>query len=91
LASNDRMAHAALRTAQSRGLRVPDDVSVISFDNTPLARFADMTAVIQPIAEMSAVAAELLIRFKNGETDLPRQSMVNFGFAPRGSTAARKS
>lgn len=90
LASNDRMAHAALRTAQARGLTVPADLSVISFDNTPLARFADMTAVIQPIAEMSAVAAELLIRFKSGETDLPQQSMVNFGFAPRGSTAARK-
>jgi LacI family transcriptional regulator len=91
VASNDRMAHAALRTAQANGLSVPVDLSVVSFDNTPLARFADMTAVIQPIAEMSAVAAELLIRFKSGEADLPPQSMVEFGFAPRGSTAPPKS
>ena len=87
LASNDRMAHAALRTARRNGLAVPADLSVISFDNTPLARFADMTAVIQPIAEMSAVAAELLIRSTAGDAELPRQSMVDFGFAPRGSTA----
>ena len=91
LASNDRMAHAALRTAKRNGLSVPADVSVISFDNTPLARFADLTAIIQPIAEMSAVAAELLIRSTAGEAELPRQSMVDFGFAARGSTAALKT
>jgi LacI family transcriptional regulator len=91
VASNDRMAHAALRTAQARGLSVPADLSVISFDNTPLARFADMSAIVQPIAEMSAVAADLLIRFKSGDPDLPAQSMVEFGFAPRGSTAPPKA
>lgn len=90
LASNDRMAHAALRTAKRQGLSVPADLSVVSFDNTPLARFADMTAIIQPIAEMSAVAADLLIRATAGESDLPRQSMVDFGFAERASTAPPK-
>ncbi len=90
LASNDRMAHAALRTAKRQGLSVPADLSVISFDNTPLARFADLTAIIQPIAEMSAVAAECLIRATAGETDLPQRSLVPFGFAERGSTGAPK-
>ncbi len=88
IASNDRMALAAIRTAEARGLSTPRDLSVISFDNTPLARFADMSAIIQPIAEMTATAAELLIRSKAGETDLPACSMVQFGFAERGSTAA---
>lgn len=91
IASNDRMALAAIRAAEHRGLSIPADLSVVSFDNTPLARFADMTAVVQPIAEMSAVAADLLIRFKAGEADLPAQSIVEFGFAPRGSTAPPRS
>lgn len=86
VASNDRMALAALRTAEKHGLSVPNDLSVISFDNTPLARFADMSSVIQPIAEMTATAADLLIRFKSGIPDLPERSVVAFDFAERGST-----
>ena len=87
VASNDRMAHAAIRTAEKRGLSVPRDVSVISFDNTPLARFADISAIIQPISDMSAAAADLLIRAKAGESDLPDSITVPFGFIERASTA----
>lgn len=91
VASNDRMALAALRTAERHGLSVPHDLSVISFDNTPLARFADMSAIIQPIAEMTSTAAELLIRFKSGAADLPASSVVAFNFIERGSTAPRSA
>ncbi len=87
VASNDRMAVAAVRTAERLGRRVPADLSVVSFDNTPLARFADLSAVIQPIADMSAAAADLLIRAKAGEADLPARIVVPFDFIERGSTA----
>ncbi|WP_394730338.1 LacI family DNA-binding transcriptional regulator [Altererythrobacter sp. GH1-8] len=64
IASSDQMALATLQVAGDMGLAVPDDLSLISFDNTPIVRFTfpKLTAVDQPIAETSARAAELLIQ-----------------------------
>src|SRR3546814_5737909 len=47
------MALATLEVARSRGLEIPRDLSLISFDNTPIVRFTQppLTAVDQPIAE----------------------------------------
>lgn len=69
LASNDHMAVATMAVAKEMGLSVPDDLSVISFDNTPMAIFAQpsLTAIDQPIAETTARAIELLISAKNGD------------------------
>lgn len=89
VASNDQMALAALRVAGRRGLLVPEQMSIVSFDDTPIVRFSHppLTAVVQPIAAMTAEAAQLLIRAKNGDQDLPSAVTVAFGFAVRGSTA----
>ncbi len=64
IASSDQMALAALDTITARGLSVPDDVSLVSFDNTPVTRFTtpQLTAVDQPIAATFARAVELLDR-----------------------------
>ena len=88
VASNDQMALAALRVANRRGLSVPGQLSIISFDDTPIVRFSNpsLTAVVQPIAAMTAKAAHLLIRAKSGETDLPANCIVSFDLAIRGST-----
>ena len=66
IASSDQMALAALDVAKERGLHVPRDLSIVSFDNTPIVRFAtpSLTAVDQPIARTAARAVELLIDFK---------------------------
>lgn len=64
IASSDQMALATLEVAREKGLAVPEDLSVISFDNTPIVRFTNppLTAVDQPIAETIARAAEYLIK-----------------------------
>ena len=64
IASSDQMALATLDVANDMGLNVPQDLSVISFDNTPIVRFTDppLTAVDQPIAETISHAVELLIK-----------------------------
>src|SRR3546814_2990357 len=51
IVSNDQMALATLEVARSRGLEIPRDLSLISFDNTPIVRFTQppLTAVDQPI------------------------------------------
>jgi LacI family transcriptional regulator len=88
IASSDQMTLAALDTAVQRGLRVPQDLSLVSFDNTPVVRFSDpqLTAIDQPIAATFAKAVELLI--VNGAAPAPDQPVVIAGsLVERGSTA----
>ncbi|MBB5744821.1 LacI family DNA-binding transcriptional regulator [Brevundimonas variabilis] len=87
LASNDEMALATLHVASRLGIRVPD-LSVISFDDTPGVRLSvpGLTSVRQPISEMAAKAAELLIGVsRTGET-APSDHLLPFGLEVRGST-----
>jgi LacI family transcriptional regulator len=69
IADNDAMAFAALHVASRFGLRVPNDISIISFEDTPGVRFSvpPLTAVRQPTAAMIAKACEKLISLSKGE------------------------
>lgn len=60
---SDLMAMGAVRAARDRGLRVPQDVSVIGSDDSPLIEFTDppLTTVRQPVAAMGAAAAQALV------------------------------
>lgn len=62
-ASNDDMAAATISIAHRMELDVPQDVSVVGFDDTALATsvWPELTTVKQPIAEMAEAALELLI------------------------------
>jgi len=62
-ASNDDMAAAAVGVAHRRGLRVPEDVSVVGFDDTSLATsiWPELTTIRQPIAQMAEAAITLLL------------------------------
>jgi len=68
IASNDQMALATLEFARENGISVPTDLSLISFDDTPIVRFTHppLTAIVQPIAEVSARAVELIIAERAG-------------------------
>ncbi|MBE2991294.1 LacI family DNA-binding transcriptional regulator [Sphingomonas sp. CFBP 13603] len=63
IASNDQMTLATLELVRERGLTVPTDLSLISFDDTPIIRLAHppLTAIVQPIAEVTAQAVTLII------------------------------
>jgi LacI family transcriptional regulator len=89
VASSDQMALAAVKVAGERGLAVPADLSVVSFDDSPMARFSvpPLTAIRQPIAAMAARAAELLIAATTGEEPPAEPSILPFELAVRGSTA----
>ena len=60
VASTDIMAIGALHAAQVRGLRVPEDVSVVGFDDLPISAFMNpaLTTVHMPIAEIATIAVE---------------------------------
>jgi len=64
LASNDLMAIGAMREIQEDGLRVPEDISIIGFDDIPTASLVTptLTTLAQPKYEMGVEAMNLLIR-----------------------------
>lgn len=69
-AANDDSAAGVLRAAAERGLRVPDDLSVCGFDDTPIARHLcpALTTVRQPSAEMGRIATlQLLERIHDAD------------------------
>jgi LacI family transcriptional regulator len=67
-AANDPMALAALRALHAAGVRVPDDVSLIGFDDTEAASFTipALTTVHQPLYEMGAAAARTVVAAAEG-------------------------
>jgi LacI family transcriptional regulator len=83
-ASNDQSATGAIKAVLEAGLHVPDDVSVVGFDNVPEVAYAHprLTTVDQSIDQMGYIATEMLIRLIEGdalESDLykvPTQLVV---------------
>jgi DNA-binding LacI/PurR family transcriptional regulator len=66
--SNDRMAIGVLRALRTAGLRVPDDVSVVGFDDLEAdSTDPPLTTIRQPVFEMGHRAAEVLIAMLNKE------------------------
>ena len=63
-ASNDNMAVGAIQAARERGLRVPEDLSVVGFDDADISRIVTpmLTTVRQPLEEMGRMAVSLLTR-----------------------------
>ncbi len=62
-AANDGMACGARLALYRRGIRVPEDISIIGFDNQPAAAFQTppLTTVAQPGSEMGAAAAQMIL------------------------------
>ena len=89
IASNDQMALATLDVARSLGLAVPHDLSLISFDNTPLVHFTQppLTAIDQPIAATTSKAVELIIAAQNGDALTPALTIVPATIIERDSVA----
>ena len=91
IASSDQMALATLEVARKRGLDVPRDLSLVSFDNSPIVRFTQppLTAVDQPISTTISKAVELLIEARKSKK--PTEPIDVIGeLVVRGSTARAK-
>jgi DNA-binding LacI/PurR family transcriptional regulator len=72
--TSDVLALGALRHASSRGLSVPEDLTVTGFDGVPEAERAGLTTVRQPLREKGRVAGELLL--DRGDRSRPRRVML---------------
>ncbi|MGO4376348.1 LacI family DNA-binding transcriptional regulator, partial [Paenibacillus sp. MCAF20] len=87
---NDLLAIGALRAAKEIGLRIPQDCSIIGFDDTVLASVTDppLTTVAQPIEQMGKIAVQLLVRNIGQRGELPERIVLRPELSVRHSTMA---
>lgn len=89
VAANDLLALGVLLAARERGLRIPDDVSIVGFDDIAYAGLSDppLTTVRQPAREMGAAGARLVFRRLDGEPGPPEVIVLRPELVIRASTA----
>ncbi|GAA1673736.1 LacI family DNA-binding transcriptional regulator [Glycomyces endophyticus] len=78
-ASSDQMAFGAYEAIRQAGLRIPEHVSIVGFDDLPESRWTSppLTTVRQPLAEMGALAARTVLEMAAGnEIDSPRLELA---------------
>lgn len=88
-AGSDLQALGVLEAARVGGLRVPHDLSVVGYDDVPLAQWSSpaLTTVHQPLRQMAEAAAQMLVRLRAGENTTTRLEL-NTSLVVRHSTAA---
>ncbi len=90
--ANDIAALGVMSALALRGLRVPDDVSVVGYDNTALAAVSqiNLTTVDQPRPDMGRTAVTLLLERFAGRRDTARHVVIPPRLVVRGTTTRRR-
>jgi LacI family transcriptional regulator len=92
-AYNDSMAAGALTALKDNGIAVPQHLSLIGFDDIPIARYTDpqLTTVRYPIVSMARLATELALQGAAGELDLQASHCFMPTLVRRHSVAGKQS
>jgi DNA-binding LacI/PurR family transcriptional regulator len=91
--SNDAMAVGCMRALREANLRVPEDISVVGFDDLPHAMHTEppLTTIQQTIQESGCEAVELLLKLLNHDGPLPLRTILPNTLIVRGTTRAVQS
>lgn len=92
-AGNDLQALGVFEAAREAGLRVPDDLSVVGFDDLAFVRWVSppLTTVRQPLMQMGATAADLVMQLTNGSRLAHERVELPTSLVVRQSTAAPRA
>lgn len=85
-ASNDMMAFGAWKALEDRGLRVPEDVSIIGYDDVPLSAIMSLTTIAQPAFEIGRNALTLAVDLIEGRRQAPQRVLLRDSLIIRKST-----
>jgi LacI family transcriptional regulator len=90
---NDLMAIGALRAAHESGVHVPDDLSIVGFDDIELSAYTSppLTTVAQPKERIGALAVDMLLERVGGKRRDPRKVVLQPELCVRASTARHSS
>lgn len=92
--SNDDMAAGAMAVAHGMGLRIPEDLTVVGFDDTPVATtvWPELTTIHQPVTAMGRAAVSLMLedirRKRNGRPKNPIHQVMKYTLVKRQSSAS---
>ena len=88
-ASNDDMAAGVLAVAYRKQINVPRQLSVVGFDDTPLATTISpsLTTIYQPSREQASEAVALLLEEIADPSDTPHRELLDYRLVARDSTA----
>ena len=77
--ANDMTALGAMRAIKRNGLKIPNDISIVGFTETPFVELIDppLTSVIQPTYEMGEIAAKLLLKQIENDNLTPETVILN--------------
>lgn len=90
-AASDVVAFGAVAAAREQGLRIPEDIAIVGFDDVPLSRYMDppLTTIRLPARELGARAGSLLIHIiANGGADTPQSALLPTELVVRESCGA---
>jgi DNA-binding LacI/PurR family transcriptional regulator len=92
IAYNDTMAIGVIKGMRGAGVRVPDDVSVIGFDNIAMSEIVDpaLTTIAAPLRAMGNIGVNNLITSIGGSTPSPAAITLPVRLVVRGSTGRRR-
>ncbi|HEX2864435.1 MAG TPA: substrate-binding domain-containing protein [Deinococcales bacterium] len=92
VAANDQMAYGARLGLYRMGIRVPDDISIVGYDDLPGSAFATppLTTVRQPTHEMGLAAARMIVSILGGN-ETPRRPAFEAELIVRESTALNRA
>lgn len=90
--SNDHMAAGAMKQIKEAGLLIPDDISVVGYDDSDVAKVTTpaLSSVRQPLHKVGELAAEELIRLVGGEKPEARKIFLEAEIVKRESCAATR-
>lgn len=89
-AVNDDAALGAIEAIREKGLRVPEDLSVVGFDDIPSAAREGLTTVRQPVSEIGRAAVETLVALVEGQETGPVRRALATKLIVRQSAARRR-
>jgi DNA-binding LacI/PurR family transcriptional regulator len=87
-ACNDMLAVGALQAAKEAGVKVPDELSIVSFDNTILAKVTDppLTTIAQPMEHMGKLVVDLIVEELKGDSGIKQRTVLRPELLIREST-----
>jgi LacI family transcriptional regulator len=88
-AASDEMAIGAMSAAHQRGIKVPEELSIIGYDNLKIAEmcYPALTTVSQPLKEMGQAAGEILVKMIKGEKKEAESLYMPFAIVERQSVS----
>ena len=92
-AGSDYVALGVARAARERGLRIPEDLSLVGYDNLPITEWLNpaLTTVNQPLREMAGLATQMLLALAEGRPPASTRVDLMTELVVRDSTARPSS